>query len=382
MDTLITKIPNYSPQHLTMKYKVAWHCTCDGFCKGSQFYAASRKTTILRHYKEKHENKMPWEFMNLNENSPNAKMCQKCHHEMAKEKNDPITDLQFAHKFSLRNGYGPVQMIPPPFAGEPQGVTDGRRLKYLMSIMTAAEEAAIRKVTPMLSIVRLKSGNLGAKGNTSCVLQQSKLAMFMPNRMQDVNYIILYHEGHQGLKSTKFRKRVIVEVLKLLERTGHPAWKMTIDEERLATWDEEGDLALLNAGLRIVRVNQDGGVEDAGDGGAAEPVVPLPDGDDAGPAPLQNSHMPEETHDTVVNYGENAEASAGQYGLLEPACIAAVNDVLNPPPDDHSEGQPVQGTLRLIRDTAAALHSDVLPVDGFVNMATTPYAWAMAFPTF
>ena len=50
-------------------------------------------------------------------------------------------------------------------------------LHHLLSSFTVIEEAAIRTVVPLLSIIRLMHGNIKTKGNTSCVWQKSKLCL-------------------------------------------------------------------------------------------------------------------------------------------------------------------------------------------------------------
>ena len=47
--------------------------------------------------------------------------------------------------------------------------------------MTCIEEAAIRQITPLISIVKLAYGNIGSKGNTTCMWNESKLSTILPN---------------------------------------------------------------------------------------------------------------------------------------------------------------------------------------------------------
>ena len=48
-------------------------------------------------------------------------------------------------------------------------------LKRILSSMTCIEEAAIRQITPLISIVKLAYGNIGSKGNTIFMWNDSKL---------------------------------------------------------------------------------------------------------------------------------------------------------------------------------------------------------------
>jgi len=76
--------PNNTPferQHLMNVYHEAWHCNCNGFCKGSQFYATKKKSEISL-FKTKHNGKTPWEFLSLNKNHPNAVLCDYCYREI------------------------------------------------------------------------------------------------------------------------------------------------------------------------------------------------------------------------------------------------------------------------------------------------------------
>ena len=81
--------------------------------------------------------------------------------------------LELPRNFSRRNGFGP---IPRPPAGMTQ-----YELDQLLDSMTPAEEAAIRMVTPVLSIVSLRYGNIASKGNTTCVRQKSWMQGILPN---------------------------------------------------------------------------------------------------------------------------------------------------------------------------------------------------------
>ena len=104
------------------------------------------------------------------------------------------TDLQYSRTFATRNGFGPVP-IPPVFdKNENNNVTMYRELYHLLSTFTGAEEAAIRQISPLISIVRFPHGSLGSKGNTTCVWQQSKLNLILPNLPEECKFVIIRHK--------------------------------------------------------------------------------------------------------------------------------------------------------------------------------------------
>ena len=80
------------------------------------------------------------------------------------------TDLKFARALSTRTGMGPVIESAPDVVGnESTNATKFREFHSLLNSFTSAEEAEIRQITPLVSIVRLAHGNIGSKGNTTCV---------------------------------------------------------------------------------------------------------------------------------------------------------------------------------------------------------------------
>ena len=100
--------------------------------------------------------------------------------------------------FSRRNGFGMRRksadnMISPEIMSTVEFQTS-ERLKALLHSFTVVEEAAIRQITPLISMLRLKGGNIGSKGNISCVWQKSKLASVLPNLPSDIKYIIILRE--------------------------------------------------------------------------------------------------------------------------------------------------------------------------------------------
>ena len=64
-----------------------------------------------------------------------------------------------------------------------------------------------------------------------------------------------------GLKSTKFRRHVIHEVLVLLKRTGVSAWAdIEISQTNLEAWPEQGqgDILTMDLDINVTEVDDDG----------------------------------------------------------------------------------------------------------------------------
>ena len=60
------------------------------------------------------------------------------------------------------------------------------------------------------------------------------------------------------LKSTKFRRHVIHEVLVLLKRTGLAAWAdIEISQTNLDAWPEEGDILTMDLDIHVTEVDDD-----------------------------------------------------------------------------------------------------------------------------
>ena len=133
------------------------------------------------------------------------------------------TDLQYSLTFARRNGFGPVPLPPALDENENINVKMFRELYDLMNSLTGAEEAAICQISPLISIVRFPHGSLGSKGNTTCVWQQSKLNLILPNLPEECKFIIIRCKQKKGdkseLKSTKFERRKIQRALELLSHT-------------------------------------------------------------------------------------------------------------------------------------------------------------------
>ena len=199
-----------------------------------------------------------------------------------------------------------------------------------MQSLTAAEEAAIRQITPLISIVRLNHGNLATKGNTSCVWQQSKLNLILPNLPSECKFVVLTRRqrspnntnNQSQLKSTKFKRAKIQEALQLLSHTVEGVWKSTrgydiqISQERLEQWPEEGDLATMNTDLHIYEDENEGNGDNTSDTSNSNATTNLDsDGSDFGPAPLQNDTVPHETFEGVMLMNDNTNAQTGNAAM-------------------------------------------------------------------
>ena len=138
-------------------------------------------------------------------------------------------DIGLAMPFSRRNGFGKVHCPT--------------KLSTQLHTFTAVEEAAIRQIVPLQSIIRLGHGNLASKGNTYCVYKKSKLHTVLPLLPSECNYIVVTRTSKQDgkLKSTKFKRYKIGHALELLEMTCLDVWNIQIDQTRLNQWPEEGD---------------------------------------------------------------------------------------------------------------------------------------------
>ena len=164
--------------------------------------------------------------------------------------------------FSRRNGFGKVHRPFEPsteIETKDQNFAIYHELYELLHTFTAVEEAAIRQIVPLQSIIRLGHGNLASKGNTYCVYKKSKLHTVLPLLPSECNYIVVTRTSKKDgkLKSTKFKRYKIGRALELLKMTGLDVWNIEIDQERLKQWPEEGDLCDLRHDLKIVEVTVD-----------------------------------------------------------------------------------------------------------------------------
>jgi len=161
-----------------------------------------------------------------------------------------------------------------------------------------------------------------------------------------------------GLKSTKFRRHVIHEVLVLLKKTGLRAWAdIEISLTNLEAWPEQGDILTMDLDINVTEVDDDGNEleeeeeEEEGEGeGEVGGLSNLPNnttsvptlhiGNDAGPAPLQNSVIPEETFEGILSANDRSNVATEQANLLEKAVQEALESIQNQD-QEFDEGPPI-----------------------------------------
>ena len=205
-------------------------------------------------------------------------------------------------------------------------------MHQLLRSFTGAEEAAIRQITPLISIVRFPHGSLGSKGNTSCVWQQSKLNLILPNLPEECKFIVIRRKhkkrGKSDLKSTKFERFKIQRALELLSHTVEGVWKKTdkfnieISNEKLQKWPEKGDLVELIPQCHIVKETEEEENEDEKKKG--DKLFDA-DGQDKGPAPLQNSVIPDETFEGALNTEKETNVGGADAAMAEILADEVVN---------------------------------------------------------
>ena len=130
-------------------------------------------------------------------------------------------NLKAGYQFSLNNGFGPIPQILPTTAVSGCRLTQMSHLLHqLLSTLTPVEEAAIRRICPLLSIVKLAHGNIGVRGNVSCVHQDSKLGTVLPNTPDKCNVIVISRtdKAKSRMTSTRFHKNKILVTLQMLKR--------------------------------------------------------------------------------------------------------------------------------------------------------------------
>ena len=115
-----------------------------------------------------------------------------------------LKDLSLSRTFSQRNQFGPSFTYQINVTD--RNVSIAIELKYILSSMSCIEEAAIRQITPLVSIVKLAHGNIGSKGNTTCMWNQSKLCTILPNLPSTCQYFVLSYEAKKKFNFIKINK--------------------------------------------------------------------------------------------------------------------------------------------------------------------------------
>ena len=343
---------NFRRYHLVEDWHKAYHCQCKEYCRGDQFYLSDRPTQ-LKAYSSNHRRKI--------ENLPMVIICNNC----AAEYNSPTDQsMEVARRLSRRNGFGPV---PRAVKG-----TTTYELRQLMLSFTSAEEAGIRMVCPCISLIRLRYGNLGTKGNTTCVAQESKLQQVLPNIPEECKTLVIERSRQRlgvtiEMQSWHFNKMKMLRGLQMLVDTRAAPWnEVTICSERLSRWPEEGNLAGMSIKIQEEEEEEEQGESKERSNKETERVE---DEGDKGPSPLQNALEPDETYDGTDqksirrNNIANAKEAIREF---ENTCKAWEEGGIK---------------VRYKGNKAYVESGEILRTKEFVNMMKLKWSWARAFPT-
>jgi hypothetical protein len=345
-----------------------------------------------------------------------VQICHGCFNDVVKHNANGKVEYQLdqCRKFSLRNGYGPIPIPARPVGyvpydaaprfpqGVPQEVRFSKEciefeLHTLLDSFTAAEEAAIREITVLLSIVRLKGGNLGTKGTTTCVWNKSVVNHLLPNLPQECKVLVIKARTNQGgpdhvrMKSYQYKRKNIQRALELSKAIDHERFRdIRIEPSRLQAWAEEGDL------LGVSVTTPDTSTCEDDDGGGA------PNGPDSGndndgresggPAPLQNAVEEDEVFVGTSTGSATVEAPLREANeaLQHFQELASELNRRNHARDNsnNNNGDTSNETTHQLHlrfpagsDRVEMDQAEAKVADGFANMNSTPYAWAMAVPT-
>lgn len=388
-DPIDAQKQRFRRHHLASRYRKAYRCQCSRFCRGDQFYCEERPSHIDA-FKLHHRQRHPANVQNVS----SVSICEYCYAEFAGKSQS----LAIGRTFSSRNGFGPVPHWPERQAGESEELTLGRELNDLLRSLTRGEEAAIRQITPLLSINRLKGGNIGSKGLVHCVYQKSRWHHLLPNLPDQCANIVVQRQSSAGgspIPSLRFEKKNITRVLQLAFQLKVPSFQHAeFSAENLAVWPESGNLMDLCPRVTIPEEAADADANaNANANAPTTPTTPVASAppEDLGPAPLQNDvEEPEIFTGTELpnaRAGSIADAAINgpeMFNQLEECLETRIN---NP---DHASTEPghdaepaLQPTVQFNQsgDTATIPQSDAMPTGGFVDMRKTPYAWARAFPS-
>ena len=133
----------------------------------------------------------------------------------------PLIDLSLSKTFSHRNQFGPS--FTYQINATDRNISIAIELKHILSSISCIEEATIRNITPLVSIVKLAHGNISLKGNTICMWNHSKLCTILLNLPSTCQYFILSYEAKKkskvNLKSAKFERIKIQRCLELFSCT-------------------------------------------------------------------------------------------------------------------------------------------------------------------
>jgi hypothetical protein len=118
----------------------------------------------------------------------------------------------------------------------------------LLHSYSLTEEWSIKQITSFVSVVHLQN-SIGSRGSTSCIWNNSKLALLLPNLPVEMRIIVVtYHtrgctsnNEPSSTKSYQFLHCKIERDLYLMDQTKLPKWQGKVCPERLSSRPEEGN---------------------------------------------------------------------------------------------------------------------------------------------
>ena len=395
--------PQFHLRHLQTGFHQAWFCSC-ARCDGGQYYCQSR-SSHAEFFCNTHggDDHLPEYAELLGTDGPNAQLCDYCHKEFSTD----LLELNYTRRFSSRNGYGPTPVPPDLLPADPyecSQVEKWRELDALLDASTSAEESAIRPIAPLTSIVRLKHGNIGCKGVTSCVWQESWLNLVLPNLPSSVMVLVIKYPRRGGgrgpggaMKSYRCRRLHIARILTLLSSLDCAPWnRITVLEDNLAAWPEDGnllDMANVPAVDEVLPPSEASPAPAApspppGDAVSAPPALDalddpdllICDGGDLGLAPLQADVSPKEIVEGTTAMGSGTPADSSSLALATLAIDSALQAATSGAAHPSSFTRP-EVVLERDGEEAHVLQSNLLPTGDFVKMGTKRFSYSMAFPT-
>ena len=156
----------------------------------------------------------------------------------------------------------------------------------------------------MLHIFRLNHGNYGTTGDTSLVWQNSKVHHVLPTHPSTCKYICIErvsrsNNGDNNRMVQKNEKEKIGDVQELLQHTVVGVWaKITLSQDDLNAWPQSGDILDLDVIPQITTTlnEKEDSVESSNEFNHSNILGDLlGDGDNLGPAPLQNTTVSTDT---------------------------------------------------------------------------------------
>ena len=279
-------------------------------------------------------------------------------------------------KHSLENGMGPIPTHASPPNSEVNGFDMEKYLKAkelcsLLDELTLVEEAAICQITLLMPLTCIRHGSMRVKGNMSCVWQQSKIHVLLPNLPTQIYYIFIVCSATRGghsLKSTRARRGLIQRVLELLRACDvKGVWAhIIICPDRLAQWPEDNDIVSLPGAPIVREIDENSDPVDKD----SNPDQPGPHhqcpGNLVGPAALQNDAHVEQEYKAFNTRRDNNISSHANVELTTRAVSEFSHNLRHPNPN------PLD--VVLCPDSATYQQPQVMHTDGFVDMDKAKYS--------